>query len=364
MNRYAALARTLPPILHEHRWLALAIGLHAAGAAVIGVRYHAASRPAPLFEGYVSSLLAGPLLALVGYALYVMLCIRPRQLLRYLGSSLREHLSPARVLFALPALLLLPVFACSFTLIKEAVPLLQPYAWDRQLAGFDQALHGGVHPWQWLQLLFGHPLFTAMLNLAYHLWFFIMFALMYWLVFCRERAALRMQFLLSFVLSWALLGNVMAVLFSSAGPCYYGLLQVGPDPYAGLLQYLHQTDHEMPLLALRVQALLWQDYVQHTSITGLAISSMPSMHVASAVLLALLGWRLNRAAGIALTVFAVLILLGSVHLGWHYAVDGYAGALGAALLWHLVGRLQGRAAATARPASTFPQYARDEVRHG
>jgi hypothetical protein len=62
-------------------------------------------------------------------------------------------------------------------------------------------------------------------------------------------------------------------------------------------------------------------------------------------------------------VFAVLILLGSVHLGWHYAVDGYAGALGAALLWHLVGRLQGRASATARPASTFPQYA-SEVRHG
>jgi membrane-associated phospholipid phosphatase len=186
---------------------------------------------------------------------------------------------------------------------------------------------------------------------------------MYWLVFCRERAALRMQFLLSFVLSWALLGNVMAVLFSSAGPCYYGLLQGGPDPYAGLLQYLHQADREMPLLALRVQALLWQDYVQHTSISGLAISSMPSMHVASAVLLALLGWRLNRAAGIALTAFAVLILLGSVHLGWHYAVDGYAGALGAALLWHLVGRLQGRAAATARPASTFPQYA-SEVRHG
>jgi hypothetical protein len=28
-----------------------------------------------------------------------------------------------------------------------------------------------------------------------------------------------------------------------------------------------------------------------------------------------------------------------VHLGWHYAIDGYAGILGAWLLWWLCGRL-------------------------
>ena len=30
---------------------------------------------------------------------------------------------------------------------------------------------------------------------------------------------------------------------------------------------------------------------------------------------------------------------GDVHLGWHYALDGYAGAAGAALVWHAVGRM-------------------------
>ena len=48
---------------------------------------------------------------------------------------------------------------------------------------------------------------------------------------------------------------------------------------------------------------------------------------------------------IALSAFAVLILLGSIHLGWHYALDGYVGAAGAALVWHLVGRLLGSQAA-------------------
>lgn len=335
-----ALLRDLAPSLRAHRWLTLVVAMHALAAVAIRARYQSGAGLGTLLAGYASSLLVGPLFALAGYALYVMLFIRPRLLLRHLGHQLRGYLSRERVLFALPAMLLLSVFAGSFTELKAAVPLIQPFALDRRLAELDLALHGGVAPWVWLQAWFGHPLLTAALNLTYHLWFFIMFALMYWLVFSSERAALRMQFLFSFVLSWALLGNVLAVLMSSAGPCYYGYVLDGPNPYAGLMQYLYRADRELPLLALRVQELLWQDYRDGSSLSGMAISAMPSMHVASSVLMALAGWRLNRAAGAALTLFALLIMAGSVHLGWHYAVDGYVGAIGAVLLWHLTGWLQ------------------------
>jgi len=336
----ATLLRELAPALRAHRWLALAVAVHALAAVAIRARYQSGAGLGTLLAGYASSLLVGPLFALAGYALYVMLFIRPRLLLRHLGQELRGYLSRERVLFALPAMLLLSVFAGSFTELKAAVPLVQPFALDRRLAELDLALHGGVAPWIWLQTVFGHPLATAALNLAYHLWFFIMFALMYWLVFSKERAALRMQFLFSFVLSWGLLGNVLAVLMSSAGPCYYGYVLDGPSPYAAQMQALYQADRELPLLALRVQELLWQDYRHGSSVSGMAISAMPSMHVASSVMMALAGWRLNRAAGIALSVFALLIMAGSVHLGWHYAVDGYVGAIGAALLWKLTGWLQ------------------------
>ena len=43
--------------------------------------------------------------------------------------------------------------------------------------------------------------------------------------------------------------------------------------------------------------------------------------------------------GIAFAAYAGVILLGSVHLGWHYAVDGYA-AIGIALAcWWIAGVL-------------------------
>ena len=71
---------------------------------------------------------------------------------------------------------------------------------------------------------------------------------------------------------------------------------------------------------------------------GAGIAAMPSMHVAGALLFALAGWRESRALGLLLTGYAVLILVGSVHLAWHYAVDGYVAALVTAFLWWAVGR--------------------------
>jgi hypothetical protein len=35
----------------------------------------------------------------------------------------------------------------------------------------------------------------------------------------------------------------------------------------------------------------------------------------------------------------VLIMIGSVHLGWHYAVDGYASVLTIPLIWKLSGMI-------------------------
>ena len=57
------------------------------------------------------------------------------------------------------------------------------------------------------------------------------------------------------------------------------------------------------------------------------------------VLFALLGWRTSRWLGWLFTAYACVILIGSVHLGWHYAVDGYLSIAGALAIWAAVGVL-------------------------
>jgi hypothetical protein len=63
------------------------------------------------------------------------------------------------------------------------------------------------------------------------------------------------------------------------------------------------------------------------------------MHVSIAVLMMLVGFRASRWIGTLYAIFAVLIMLGSVHLAWHYAVDGYLAAALTILIWKSSGRI-------------------------
>ena len=56
---------------------------------------------------------------------------------------------------------------------------------------------------------------------------------------------------------------------------------------------------------------------------------------------------------LAAALYLVAIMVGAVHLGWHYALDCYAGFIGAALIYGAVGAMQrwhGRAT-VAEPAA-------------
>ena len=73
---------------------------------------------------------------------------------------------------------------------------------------------------------------------------------------------------------------------------------------------------------------------------------MPSMHLASTFCCVLLGLATRRWLGAVFGVFALLILVGSVHLGWHYAVDGYVAIIATCAIWRAVGWLLDRAIVT------------------
>ena len=153
-----------------------------------------------------------------------------------------------------------------------------------------------------------------------------------------------MQYLLTFVLVWAVIGNLAATILSSAGPVYYGRVTGLPDPYAPLMSYLQYASTVAAVPVLEIQEMLWRVYQSHGIAVGSGISAMPSLHVAIAMSVVLLACQIDRRLAIASTIFTVLIMIGSVHLGWHYAIDGYASVIGTVLIWYGVGWLLDRRA--------------------
>jgi hypothetical protein len=223
----------------------------------------------------------------------------------------------------------------SFIAWKTLIPRLHPYAFDAALTRWDFALHGGA-PFRllaWLPVFLIDPVY-------YYGWTIGLVAGILTLAWVRDTRAL-----VALLLAWMLLGTLVATLLSSAGPPYFSAVTGLPSPYSPLFERLLSAKAGQPAFALEVQRSLWVVYRSRAVVSGTGISAFPSMHVGTVTLFALasrprwlrcLAWP-----------YAVLILMSSVALGWHYAVDGYAAMIGVWLIWWLTGRLWPNSAASA-----------------
>jgi len=263
---------------------------------------------------------------------------RPVSPLRFVWADWTgAFITPWRIANALPALILIPLVLSMVSSLKRMIPLIAPFSWDPALADADYLLHGGHQPWELLQPVLGSPPVTYFFSVAYTLpWFTLIVLLQFWMTFSTDPR--RMRFLLTYLLCWTLLGTGLAILFSSAGPAYYGRVAVGADPFAPLLAYLGDVGQSYELPSQIAQAYLWDSYQKDFLRLGNGISAMPSLHLAMAFLLVLASWRLHWCFRLAAGLFLIVLLAGSVHLAWHYAVDGYAGIAAAGTIYLAVCR--------------------------
>jgi membrane-associated phospholipid phosphatase len=241
----------------------------------------------------------------------------------------------SRILIGILGIQLVVLQIGSLTWLKSMMPLVVPFWADPMLADLDKAIFG-TDPWR--LLLWLKPA-EPLIDHVYALWFPAKSLVMAAILisppgFRKSRAAL------AYFFTVGLFGVLGQYAFSSAGPLFYEMAGFGT----------RFADMPLTPVVQTARAYLWNTYLTGGEAIGSGISAMPSVHVALAAWIALsLRSVFPRMAILGWTFFG-FIMVGSVYLGWHYAVDGIAGTLAAAVSWKLAGIVvKGRARAGQGP---------------
>ncbi len=295
-----------------------------------------------LLEVFIKLSSLSVILAIITYMIIsiakMLLFTKPKHPLLEAYEDLRQLVSLRTITNFLPLMLSMTVFAVIFSYFKTNIPIVNPFSWDEIFMKADKILHFGNHPYELLNTLAGYPFVTFVLNIIYNIWFVVVWGFWSWLGLKDHNNAYRMRFMIAFFLVWSIGGSLLATIFSSAGPCFYGLLGNYPDIYKPLMSSLENIDKSLPIWAIPTQQMLWQSYTEEAKFF-LGISAMPSMHNAAIDLIAIASFSYSRILGWVMSVIAVFIFIGSVCLGWHYAIDGYVGIVLAFVLWWFAGRI-------------------------
>jgi hypothetical protein len=244
-----------------------------------------------------------------------------------------------------------------FLHLKHVILWLNFANWDRTLWDFDRWLHGGVQPSVWLMEHLGRhhdvALLIDWLYVEYFDYKIIVSLLLLAEIGGRKLSA---QFVLAYTLLWTL-GGLAYLIMPADGPCFAMLLGASDLPTAAHqwgFQYPIATDvpasyaetfrHAKIWLAKNYQHALWATrwrFVYQGKLPDMfyGVAAMPSLHVGAVSMLAYYLWRLSPWAGLVGIAYAAIIAVGSVFLQWHYAIDGYAGMLLAAITVVLANRL-------------------------
>jgi len=235
-------------------------------------------------------------------------------------------LSPAFFLEFAVAMVVVHATIMMFVNLKQFIPALNDRLYDSPLWRLDAWLHLGIDPAVVATELAHEWGLLPWLDRAYVLYYPAQVLVPLLFLVAKPLRPWRGRFFFAYCLLW-MLGGLMYVVWPSLGPVYYRgsrFVWLDQAPYA---QYL--------------QELLIRDYVRFRSDPSFytvklyqGVAALPSLHVGVLTLFALSTWRWRAVSG-ALWLLVAVTFVGSMALGWHYAVDGYAGALLAWIAWRV-----------------------------
>ncbi len=228
-------------------------------------------------------------------------------------------------------------FIFGFLMIKSLLPVIIPYFADPYLADFDRALHLGTDPWRIAH--YDLPHFPAVLGsfLYGQTWYILSLMSPVAVALMDPDKNRQTRFVLAYLGTWIILGNLMAIAFMSGGPVFYDRL-TNSDRFAefalafagsGLVEtYVAGTQH-----------MLWLLYTDYSQSFGSGISAFPSVHVALATLYMLYLWDVSKILGVLAGLFLLFVLYFSVFTGFHYAIDGYVSICLLFVFWRWLKKL-------------------------
>ncbi|HXH41546.1 MAG TPA: phosphatase PAP2 family protein [Thermoanaerobaculia bacterium] len=209
--------------------------------------------------------------------------------------------------------------------IKLTMPMLHPRLFDQELWNLDRAVFFGYSPNLFLLTLFSSSAVLRAIDWSYAYVFFASLNILAIFIASAPDRRMRIAFMNSNTLLW-LGGAWLYVAVPALGPAYRF-----PEVWLPLAPLLPETQHFQRLLIANYSAVLaWlRDVPQPVNIL-LGVAAFPSLHVGFQTLAFLWMRRQTRWGGTLFGIFVAFIFIGSIVTGWHYLIDGLAGA---ALAW-------------------------------
>ncbi|WP_246104872.1 phosphatase PAP2 family protein [Sphingomonas xanthus] len=279
----------------------------------------------PLVDNYV---LASCAACLTAALTFVFIDVAKMALVRadYPLRKAWGNLKPRLPMLAVPALIM-PLFLSGYTAAKSAIFPLAGFRFDLLFAEMDSAIFR-TDPWRLTHALLG-PLATEAIAFLYATAWFTLLAYTKAFVALYASPRVATRYFTAALLTWFIGGFALAYSFSAAGPIfteYNGLEHRFAELKLALLQTAGPDSH-----FVIGPAYLDDSMTSGAAYQGAGISAMPSMHIAACTLYCLLAkgtrWFFPALA------YLLVIIIGSVHSGFHYAVDAPVAVIVAILCW-------------------------------